>query len=537
MYEDDKATLDFTSAHAGMGSFLFTPNIYKNYKIKLKNREAHTEYALPEIHSSGKVFQLLETNSDYVVFKINQSKEFEEEKVHLRLQIKGDGYLVSGRIKDELQLKIPIKDLPQGIAEVTLFDENLTPIAERLVYVNAHKKIHIKANLDKSEYHTKDKVQLHIKATDENGVPVVSHLGLRIFGHLYKNNEDSKTIESHYHLTSQLKGRLYNPSYYFDEKNANRQEALNLLLLTQGWRAYKWTESNLRESQNLKLVVFDSYRGVLKPKNRKIKKAHSMAKLFSFEFTEKKTKTKEYGLMMTDSLGRFTIASDYLKLVERDYLYISPFTDKKKFMMKIREDYFNGINKKRTDLINYYPIKKYSKPVKQRKPFVFKAKYILDEVTVKTKKGRSKYSKVLRSFLPEDDFVDRIRDCQFTLRQGDIYIIELDDGTFKRAKYYKKYRGNDIEKLLKELNWSRIKGYYGKKEFYKPVYDKNTEDASFLDTRTSLFWKPDIITNAQGEATITFYCSDINSLYFGEIEGVSGKGLLGSDKFKFSVVK
>ena len=82
-----------------------------------------------------------------------------------------------------------------------------------------------------------------------------------------------------------------------------------------------------------------------------------------------------------------------------------------------------------------------------------------------------------------------------------------------------------------------IKGYYGKRQFYHPIYDKEAIQDSFPDYRNTLFWKPDIITNANGEAIIEFYCSDIPTLFLGVIEGVGGNGLIGAKNFNFKVKK
>lgn len=42
------------------------------------------------------------------------------------------------------------------------------------------------------------------------------------------------------YLSSQIRGAVCRPAYYFDEKNADRMQAMDLLLLTQGWRRYVW---------------------------------------------------------------------------------------------------------------------------------------------------------------------------------------------------------------------------------------------------------------------------------------------------------
>ena len=47
---------------------------------------------------------------------------------------------------------------------------------------------------------------------------------------------------SHSYLSEQIRGDIFNPTYYFDEKNADRIIALDLLLMTQGWRRYVWDD-------------------------------------------------------------------------------------------------------------------------------------------------------------------------------------------------------------------------------------------------------------------------------------------------------
>ena len=93
------------------------------------------------------------------------------------------------------------------------------------------------------------------------------------------------------------------------------------------------------------------------------------------------------------------------------------------------------------------------------------------------------------------------------------------------------------EYLMSRFNLIRIKGYYGKREFYQPNYDKESIDDSFPDYRNTLVWNPTIITDKNGEASIEFFCSDLNTKFIGNIEGVSGEGLLGNDSFEFVVKK
>ena len=49
---------------------------------------------------------------------------------------------------------------------------------------------------------------------------------------------------SYCYLSTEIKGNIHNPAYYFDSNNKDRQAALDLLLLTQGWRRYVWEKAD-----------------------------------------------------------------------------------------------------------------------------------------------------------------------------------------------------------------------------------------------------------------------------------------------------
>jgi hypothetical protein len=122
--------------------------------------------------------------------------------------------------------------------------------------------------------------------------------------------------------------------------------------------------------------------------------------------------------------------------------------------------------------------------------------------------------------------------------QGRQYFVIYDYNTrIERSRIITYWRPDYSEDgLLRINNLTRVKTYYGYREFYKPNYDKET-DERIPDFRNNLLWEPNVITNEDGEATLTFFCSDINTDFVGRIEGVSGEGLLGTGYFKFAVRK
>ncbi|TGV03444.1 hypothetical protein [Flavivirga rizhaonensis] len=573
LYENDEVLLAFKSTHVGMGRFLLTPNSNKRYHIRLKDSLSQQVFKLPSIETKGRVLQLLRSSKEELIFKVSQSSSFKKESIYLRVQIRGLVYSIAKVMLDkEIIIKIPLKDMPQGIAEVTLFNESLKPVAERLVYVNQDQKLYIKTILDKSEYLTKEAAKLKIKVTDQNGEPIVAHLGLSIYDQIYKNPEDSKTIESHYLLSTQLKGTLYNPGYYFNKKNEDRKQVLNLLLLTQGWRRYVWNEQNLKAQKPLdSLYVKDHVEGKLtyiKKRKNRIQQSGVMI------YNPLKEGNKTF--IPLDSLGNFVLTSDHLKMGRK--LYIKHFGSDRDWIEVTVKNSFNVINKMKQTKDYSYPFTiiaekdAYNESSSKRWTSMQEG-LVLDEVKIKSKKKhiyRDKYLSKLDSLAKLEmtertfDFVceDGILNCPNRNHlkkhkkpiEGEIYkeLMVLKNGVWYRGipqlegVIYKNpslppyhYPHLSEANLMNKYNLMCTEGYYPKRVFYEPVYDKIEQENGFPDYRNTLLWKPDIITDKNGEATISFYCSDINTKFIGVIEGVgiSDEGFLGTKSFEFFVRK
>ena len=569
LYENDKPILTFKSIHAGMGSFMFIPNINSNYHFRLNDSLFQEKIEFPKIKSTGKAIQLIENTKDTLSFKVSQSPSLKKEIIYLRVQIRGVVYSIAKATLDkQITVKIPIKEFPQGIAEITLFNQNLMPVAERLVYVKQDQKLYIKTILDKKRYFTKQKASLKLKVLDQNNVPVVAHLGLSVYDQIYKNQEDCKTIESHFQLSTQLKGNLYNPSYYFNKKNEDRKQALNFLMLTQGWRCYVWNEQNLRNQKKVdSLYIKDHIKGeLIYGKKGKNTIQQSMVGVFNPKKEDKKN------LMMLDSLNNFYLTKDYLKMGKS--LYIKHYGRDRDRIKIIIEEPFKAINKIKATKKHYYPFTNNTKKIIYNKSYFNTHDPItLNEVELKVKKKhvfRDKYLGKLDSLAKLEmntDYVcklDNYLNCLFHPKnkknskkpiEGGLYqeLVVLKNGTwvkathpgdFEEATFYNnpylpRYHVPELTEdfLMKKYHLIRTDGYCSEKEFYNPIYDNETIDDSFPDYRNTLFWKSDIITNEKGEANIEFYTSDINTKFIGMIEGVSGNGLLGTNSFHFYVAK
>jgi hypothetical protein len=92
---------------------------------------------------------------------------------------------------------------------------------------------------DKATYAPRELIKLDIQATDANGKPVVADLSLSICDNQQVLiDENRENINSYLLLSSELTGHIESPGYYFNPGNEDRHEALDHLLLTQGWRRF-----------------------------------------------------------------------------------------------------------------------------------------------------------------------------------------------------------------------------------------------------------------------------------------------------------
>lgn len=73
------------------------------------------------------------------------------------------------------------------------------------------------------------------------------------------------------------------------------------------------------------------------------------------------------------------------------------------------------------------------------------------------------------------------------------------------------------------------------KQFYKPKYIIKDTSVRLSDLRSTIDWEPNIITNKDGKATVSFYSADTPSTYTIIVEGTDMNGNLGYESTKIIV--
>ena len=235
---------EFSTMHKGIGYFELTP-IDSLYRVFLKKEEGKVfECPLPEIKPEGINLKVLEQNKRIVNLQVASSEVRKKERIYVTATVRGQLYWsVSGNLKDVANLTIPTNNLPTGIAQITVFDSRGIPKAERLVFVNAYRKLDINVDTDKKSYRPREAVTATISVTNQEGEPVPANLSLSAFDNMYSflNKKDNPNIFTHLFLQSEIELRLDDPGYYFNENEAAARD-LDLLMMTYGWRRFDFTK-------------------------------------------------------------------------------------------------------------------------------------------------------------------------------------------------------------------------------------------------------------------------------------------------------
>ncbi len=547
----------FKSYHDGMGLFVLCPQQGHTYKAVLSDGK---EFPLPPPLQAGLALTLIKQDTTAMRFLVMQPSGAAAQNVKLTAKMRGILCCEArGAIRDSLVISLPMKHFSlQGIAEVTLFDGNGQPVCERLVYVNPQKSLRISVKANEWQYYRRNEGKLGIHVTDDAGHPVQAELCVSLFDKRYQSDRVRETMLSYCNLSSQVRGNIHNPLYYFDSKNTDRQRALDLLLLTQGWRRYSHHLSVGCE------ILADGIQGkVLLGKKRK-------SDAESIQAIQVSGHDGRAILMWTDTLGRFTLPPETLQPMRGGYVYVKPLaTEGQKPQVELFPS-SQRIADARARKFKYELLYKNAKPMNTDNTDIVTGfgTHMLQGVTVTAKRGKvftDKMTGKLDSMAQNrfttawvckhnylNDFLSGYTDplchpsdsSSHIPENGKLYLAVKFRPSEKYSGYYiaedqrlVTYQTSKFteEQLMKMNNISRVKGYYGEREFYQP--DKSELVTDLPDARNALLWLPSVMTDENGKTEIPFLTSDDTGIFVGIVEGTDGNGLLGSGTFEIDVKK
>jgi hypothetical protein len=575
---------------AGIGSFDLTPDASKNYTAVFMINGETVRSPLPKIFASGYVMHLKQnagtinitvddagkTNSlVYLLAYSNNAAPSAQQKI---LQ-NGSGTFV-----------IDVTSLSPGISRFTVFNAEKKPVCERMFFKQPKEKLLLNVNTDRGEYEQRKKISVSINSKDESQNMVASDLSLSVFLEDDLQQADDNDINTFYWLTSELKGTVESPSYYLNSNDAVATEALENLLLVQGWSRYNWNDIlNKTEPSFTSLPEYEGHVVTAKitNKNTGIPAADVITYLAvpGKNFKLAVSKSNAQGMLYFNMVG-FAGSSEIILQTHRgdDSLFrievIPPFSTEpvanKIYTPDLNEQSVNALLQHSigTQVQNVFQasakniFQAPSKAVTSIFYGVPETRYTLDDY-----RRFTTMDEVLREYVPEVNVKKRHGNVYFNMQQGvnvlDAEPLVLLDGvpyfnadsvlafdplkiktldvipkwyvlgplTVGGIMSFSTYKSDldgfqlDPASLIAEYEAMQLQ-----RQFYSPVYETSSQQNSRLpDTRNVLYWSPTVTTNKNGTGNVSFYSSDVPGKYVGVLQGRGANGKTGSTIFHFTV--
>ncbi len=325
------------SENLGMGFFRLRPKFGLNYKIVAKNKDGIIKtFDLPKVSEFGHVLTIDNFESkDYINLSIRSKSASYDKPMTVVAQSRGivayTGNFRSSEVKTIQNVQRNI--LQDGIVQFTVFDENGRPVCERLVYNTSPKTFNIKLTPNKNTFKKREKTSLEFEVTDTEGKPIEeAFLSLAVTdGNQVLDATNGQNIYSYFFLSSDLKGQIEEPAYYFDAKNEKAPKHLDLLMMTQGWTRFIWQDVLESKKFNNRFVPEPGITisgQAFKSNNKKVNKSLSISGYVSNEIDKQMTMTETsvdgkfslYGLDFTDSADLMLNA--FISKKDNDYITV-----------------------------------------------------------------------------------------------------------------------------------------------------------------------------------------------------------------------
>lgn len=583
----------FTNYKFGMGRFTFKPGNQSAWHAVINIGGKTIQKEFPRVYDSGYVMHVDDDhlNRLTVTVSTNTNESNAYLFVHTRNIVKA---VKSSTIENRVaHFSIDKSILGDGVSHLTVFNNQRQPVCERLYFKRPVKQLAVSANSDQLQYNTRKKVSISVDTKDGSNTPAISNLSLSVYRLDSLQHTDHQDIESYLWLTSDLKGNIESPDYYFKNTGADADEAADNLMLTQGWRRFNW--DNILKNAPPAFAFMPEYNGpVISGRITDQLTAKPVRDVVAYLAIPGK-RVQVYP-SISDSLGRLifnmksfygpgeivvqpntnvdtTCHIDILNPFSEQYAKINlpPLT----IPADAQADIINS--NLGTQVQNIYlgdKLRRFYDPGVDSSAFYgppYKT-YLLDnytrfttieevmreyvsEVNIVHSSKTGFHIKVIsgNGFLREDDpmvLIDgipffnmnklfavdplkirKLEDVPYTFYWGP----SVEEGVFSYTSYKGDLAGVEIDPHAVVMDYE---GLEEQRVFYSPQYDTERNMNSRLpDFRNVLYWSPNVNTDASGKSSLSFYTSDQTGRYIGVIQGMAADGEAGSQTFTFQVVK
>ncbi|WP_207423809.1 hypothetical protein [Desertivirga brevis] len=579
----------FSPSRDGLGTFHFEPSQLQDYKVSITPVNEKPFFGqFPRIYARGAVMST--TFASDSILNVSVQSNLESEGSYTLFVHSGHHTVFTHSLNAKSiseGFKVPFKLLGEGISHLTLWNSAQQPLCERLYFKKPIETAEIDVLTSKKDYYTREKVRVEVRET-AGGKPLNAKFSLAVYKVDSIDVQDEDIFTSLW-LTSELKGRVQNAQSYL--KNYS-EEAIDYLMLTHGWRRFKWEDVLQERKADLKFLpepqghiitgrILDrNSKQPLTGRNAFLSIPGQRIQLYT-SYSNKAGEISFYTRDFFNSSSGIVVQTDprkdSLAHIEVNSAFSSSFSDyicgqydfrdsaddllqrsiamqvnnafrgkllNKQYLLPVDSSAFYQRPEKVYKLDNFVRFKTMEEVLREYvseiNVGVRKKDYHLSVFDTERNEFHSSSPLILIDGLPVfDGGTTLIKYDPLKVKQLEVVTSGFTYGNnvFAGVASFRTYAGDlgGLE-LPSHATAMDYEGLQSQREFYSPMYEGDSEITSRIpDYRTTLFWKADNETSKEGFSTINFFTSDLPGKYYVVVQALSKDGHAGSQIAEFNV--
>jgi hypothetical protein len=575
----------FSSIHQGMGTFNLRPVNNEKYSAYWSDDSGESHVTpLPEGRGSGIILRI-KPSWDKIYFQVERLAECSDNLKSLIIKgISHDKLVYTSALDLKAQLNtdgtIATEQLPDGVTQLTVFDADGTPIAERVIFVNNHEfEFSTLINNELVDFGKKERNEISIEVPDSLGANLsvsITDGGLSF--------DSSNNIIADFLLNSDIRGNIVDPAFYFSNNTDSRTRGLylDLVMRTHGWRRFKWEDVIAGKFPTIHYPAeqdFMEIKGQVKANTNPFEKTDSIALLMVTKDRKKHMfilpisadgSFAQKGLFFYDSMqvlyrlnhpgkmnpnAPINFQTNLLLATGSPARALDPTFQWVKVPDVILDKEFDG------QLIELYNYARLTAGA----DFAFEQNVHKDSIRTNVESALH----YLQSNFPNLKFPSATANSASANARYAVYTGTQNPGQIPKANIYVLMDGVEVSaddlkqismkdilfiKFLDKNNAAKglptlsitsrqsidqnnmisnktglalIKGYTPSKEFYSPQYPLNQTNYPAADLRSTLYWNPLILIDKNHrKVKCSFYNNDISNKFRVVVEGINKAGKL-----------
>ena len=224
------------SLHAGMGCAAFTPRDGERYYAECSIPSGQTRrFELPATDNDACVLRVLSEEERFTVQVL--ARRPLPEGLSLALLCRGNLLYRETWEPQRPALVFEREGIPGGVLQLLLLDAEGNALSERLLFNRSEERARVSLAAA-GERAPRRKQTLTVEVRNPDGSPAEGDFSLSVTDRAAVPRPEGASICATLLLTSELRGYIEDPDWYFDSAHAAAETALDALLMTQGWRRY-----------------------------------------------------------------------------------------------------------------------------------------------------------------------------------------------------------------------------------------------------------------------------------------------------------